>query len=73
MAREDIKLAASSHVNGAAYDDETEELAVTFAGGGTYVYSGVPQSVVTGLRTALSPGQYLNQAVKGQFDYKKAK
>ena len=68
MARE-IPFAASSNLSSVSYDDETQELSVSFHKSGVYVYSGVPPTVADGFSTAPSAGQYLNQFVKPLYPY----
>ena len=72
MAQREVSFAASSNIQSAAYDDETQELTCVFAHGGTYVYSGVPASVIDGFANAPSAGQYLHQFIKPLYQYEKA-
>lgn len=51
----------------ATYDDETEDLSITFSNGGTYDYHGVPQEVFDGLKAASSAGSYWHANIKDQF------
>ncbi len=70
MAAEVIPIKASSHLQGVSYDEETQELVVTFKSS-SYIYSGVSQSVANGFRDAPSAGGYLDTNIKGVYQYKK--
>lgn len=60
-------LAGSSAISDASYDDETQELNVTFNSGQTYTFRGVPAEIYDGLISASSPGRYYHQNIKGQY------
>jgi hypothetical protein len=66
MARQSVQL-QSSALRSADYDDETQQLDVTFNSGQTYTYERVPAHVFEQLSTASSPGTYFFQNVKGRF------
>lgn len=70
MAAEAIQHTESSHIKGATYDPDTQELVVTF-NSGSYAYSGVPQSTVAEFSSAPSAGKYLERFVKGVHPYRK--
>lgn len=70
MAAETVQHAASSHIKGATYDPDTQELVVDF-GRASYAYSGVPQSTIAEFATAPSAGKYLDSFVKGIHPYRK--
>lgn len=55
---------SSSAILSATYDDENEELSLTFSNGGTYDYRGVPKEVFDGLTQASSPGKYFHSQIK---------
>jgi hypothetical protein len=57
----------STALSSVTYDDETEELSVTFASGGTYTHEGVPFEVYRGLTSASSPGRFYHANIKGQY------
>ncbi len=61
----------SSNIDQVGYDAETQELGVRFNNGSEYVYSGVPGEVFADFLDAESAGKYLNQAIKGQYEYRK--
>ncbi|MGV9001332.1 MAG: KTSC domain-containing protein [Candidatus Saccharimonadaceae bacterium] len=58
---------SSSNLSVVCYDGESYTLDVTFHSNQTYRYSGVPQSVYSGLMAASSKGSYLNQRIKSQY------
>lgn len=58
---------SSTAISGATYDDETEEMEITFTSGQSYTFNGVPKSVFEGLEQAGSPGQYYHQNIKGRY------
>ncbi len=57
----------SSNLLGYEYDKDTQTLRVSFKHGHTYSYKDVPQSVVDGLGSAPSPGQYFNNSIKNSY------
>jgi hypothetical protein len=65
--------AGSSNVERVEYDDQTGDLRVYFLRGNVpYTYSGVPGTVADGFTTSgLSAGNYVNQAIKGQYVFSK--
>lgn len=67
MAMEAVPFIGSSNIRSAQYDSATQELVISFIGGGTYSYAQVPQSVVDGFSAAPSAGSYLHAAIKGKF------
>lgn len=58
---------ASTALSSASYDDETQDLEITFVSGASYTFPNVPLGVFEGLRDARSPGAYYNQRIKGIF------
>jgi hypothetical protein len=62
----------STNLASVTYDEETQELTITFRSGSTYVYSAVPLWVYNGLVTTIDPGGYFNQVIKGSFAYELA-
>lgn len=62
---------ASTNIESAGYDPKTSTLAVQFMGGGLYYYSGVPEEVWVGLRSAASPGRYHRMVIKDRFNYER--
>ena len=66
MQREPV---SSSNLAEIGYDPPTQTLEVYFKSGRIYQYFDVPERIYDDLRTAGSPGGYLNRAVKGQYRY----
>src|SRR5215211_5427774 len=62
-----MKQLASSSILATGYDQESGTLAITFKGGATYHYEGVPQELAEGLESAESPGTYFRHAIRGQY------
>jgi len=61
----------STAVEHIRYDDATHQLHVTYVGGGTYTYYGVPKQVYASFRAARSKGQFVNQFVKNRYDFQR--
>lgn len=61
----------STHVANAEYDEENQELEVTFQNGDVYVYVGVPVWLYNGLINAIDPGGFFRTGIKGKFSYEK--
>jgi hypothetical protein len=59
---------AVAHIS---YDEASCELHVTYVGGATYTYYGVPKQVYAAFREAPSKGQFVNQFVKNRYDFRK--
>lgn len=66
MAKETAPL-QSSVLLLASYDDETQEMDVTFRNGRTYTHPRVPAEVFHQLRDAGSPGQFYNENIRGKY------
>lgn len=64
-----LQKVESSNIAAVGYDDESEILYVEFKSGFTYKYFNVPYYVYTELMDADSCGKYLNQYVKGTYEY----
>lgn len=58
---------ASSAISFAAYDNDTGDLQLTFARGGSYTLRNVPAVEVARLISADSPGAYFNTNMKGNY------
>lgn len=67
----DWQEVSSSNVAAIAYDPDASELYVRFHSGAEYVYLAVPASVYDGFMEAPSKGRYLNDAIKGKYEYNK--
>lgn len=57
----------SSSIKCIDYDVATGILAVTLTRGATYLYHGVPESVVASFLSAPSKGQFYNQYIRGRY------
>ena len=66
MTREPV---SSSNLAEVGYDCPTETLEVCFKSGRTYQYFDVPENIYDSLKTAESPGGYLNREIKGKYRY----
>jgi KTSC domain len=64
-----IETPESSNVESIAYDEQLEELSVTFRKSGLYVYESVPQYVWDELVAASSKGGYVNASIKPRFGF----
>ncbi len=53
------------------YDPETATLKVHFVSGLVYEYKKVPPNVFEGMKSSTSKGAFLNQHIKGKYDFKK--
>lgn len=71
MAAIPLQHAESSHITGASYDVDAQELAVSFKNG-TYLYSGVGQDTADAFESADSAGKYFDTYIKKMFPYRKA-
>ena len=67
----EVVLVESSNANAMGYNSKTKELFVEFRGGSLYRYSGVPKVIFEGLKATESFGRFLNQKVKGKYDFVK--
>lgn len=61
----------SSNVRRVGYDDETQDMIVEFANGGSYSYSGAGEAVAADLAADPSPGKYMARHIKGKYPAKK--
>ena len=59
----------SSNVEAIGYDPETRELHVQFINSGNYAYLDVEEWVFNEFLQAGSKGEYLNQNIKGVYNY----
>lgn len=58
----------STSIEAVGYDEDAQELYVQFAGGRTYVYSGVSTYTYEDLLSAPSKGSYLNREIKPNYE-----
>ena len=71
MAERDIGYSSESgNISGISYDDETQDLTITF-GSRVYVYHNVPEETALGFESAPSAGGYLNSFIKGLYEYER--
>lgn len=61
----------SSMVSSIGYDDEAGVMFVTFNTGKTYAYQGVPEDVARDAANAASVGNYINEEIKGRYQYRR--
>lgn len=61
----------SSNVQTVGYDEETQEMVITFSNGRQYAYEGVPEHVAHNLSNSVSVGTALNAEIKGRYPYRK--
>jgi hypothetical protein len=54
----------SSNLSAVGYDGNNQILRISFNNGSLYEYTGVPESIYTGLLAASSKGSYFDQYVK---------
>ena len=58
---------SSTALSSCTYDDETQDLIITFVSGRSYTHAGVPAEVYQGLVMASSPGTFYNEVIKGVY------
>jgi len=68
---EDHKIENSSNLSSARYNEAEGLLDVTFQNGTEYRYKGVPATTFEDLKKTESAGKFLNQVIKGKFEYEK--
>lgn len=61
----------SSNVARIGYEAATQELRVRFNSGAEYIYKNVPGGIFADFLGADSKGRYLNENIKGQYQYEK--
>jgi KTSC domain len=67
MSEADTFALSSSMLSEGSYDKDTQELTLTFTNGRAYTYQGVPAELVERLKTAVSPGHFFRDNLKGRF------
>ena len=68
----DFQYVDSRNLDQVAYDAEALELRVIFKkSGDCYIYSSVPQEIFEEFMNADSKGTFLNQRIKGTYDFRK--
>lgn len=63
----------SSNVNRARYVDKEQAMDVEFKGGAVYRYFKVQKNLFIHLCNAPSAGRFLNQHVKGEYEYEQTR
>jgi hypothetical protein len=58
---------SSSFILSVGYDEDNQTLELTFSGGSTYSYAGVPRHIYEGLREAASKGAFYSAKIKGVY------
>lgn len=66
-----LKEVDSSTVKAVGYGKRSNTLVVKFTSGAIYEYKKVPESIYEGLLNAESKGRYLNEQIKGKYEYLK--
>lgn len=61
----------SSVVATIVYDRASSTMRVIFVSGAIYDYKNVPQNVFNEMKTSDSKGIYLNQHIKGHYEFEK--
>ena len=56
-----------------SYDIATSTLTITFVSGMVYNYKNVPEEVYNALKTSGAKGIFLNQHIKGKYQFVKIK
>ncbi len=49
------------------FDDDAQELRVSFRSGFKYIYEGVPRAIYDAFKHAASAGRFFNEHVKGRY------
>ncbi|GAB3746445.1 KTSC domain-containing protein [Microlunatus parietis] len=62
-----MRRVESSSIRAVGYDSEHARLVIDFAGGGRYVYYGVPPSAYRELLAAESIGRHVNSVIKPRY------
>jgi hypothetical protein len=66
-----VEIMGSSRIAAIGHDRDTLELEIEFVDGGTYVYGDVPRTVFDALKSAGSPGRYLDSYIKPRYQFYK--
>ncbi len=61
----------SSAVSTIIYDRASSTMRVIFVSGAIYDYKNVPQKIFNDMKTSDSKGNYLNQYIKGHYEFEK--
>lgn len=63
------QLVESTNITAIGYDEKMNQLHVQFNSGAEYVYNEVPPAVYQEFLDAESKGRYLNERIKGRYEY----
>jgi len=63
----------SSVVRAVIYDHASSTMRVIFVSGVIYDYKNVPEKIYLEMKTSGSKGTYLNQHIKGNYEFEKIK
>jgi hypothetical protein len=58
---------SSRFILSVGYDEGSQTLELTFSGGSTYSYAGVPRQIYEGLLEAESKGTFYSSKIKGAY------
>jgi hypothetical protein len=61
----------STVIKSMSYNPATKRLRIVYVSGLVYEYKNVPQTVYAEMQTAFSKGTYLNQHIKGHYNFEK--
>ncbi len=61
----------SSVVAGIKYDELSHTLRVIYVSGMVYDYKNVPEQIYVAIKTAFSKGTFLNNYIKGKYEFEK--
>ncbi len=64
---------ASSNIKSVGYDEGTMILEIEFHSNEVYQYFGVSEATFSGLICAFSKGTYLNEYIKGRYQYRRVR
>jgi hypothetical protein len=59
----------SSVVANMSYNPESKSLKIVYTSGSVYVYKDVPYNVYISMRAAKSKGKFLNEVIKGTYEF----
>lgn len=65
-----MPVVSSSAIEKIEFEDLTNRLAITFTGGRTYTYFGVPRSVYERFMAAPSKGTFFNEHIKDRYSFR---
>ena len=61
----------SSVIAALKYDTGSSTLRVIYVSGAVYDYKNVPEEIYNRMKASFSKGAFLNQNIKGKYDYEK--